>query len=109
MLRGPPLPASWRILLEVFRPAFRRSSTFAVFALLAAILVAQAMRRTVVGMLTATGMTAIVSYHTCCRFFSHHAWDADPLGLALARLVVCRLLPDGAPIEAVVDDTLFRR
>lgn len=71
MLRGLTLPASWRDLLEVFRPeqALCCSSTFAVFALLATGLVAQAMRRTVVGMLAATGMAAIVSFHTCCRFF----------------------------------------
>ena len=109
MLRGLTLPASWRDLLEVFRPAFRRSSTFAVFALLATGLVAQAMRRTVVGMLAATGMAAIVSFHTCCRFFSVHRWDTDRLGLALARVIVSRLLPGGAAIEVVVDDTLFRR
>ena len=30
--------------------------------------------------------------------FSHHAWDADRIGLMLARLGVSRLLPDGAPI-----------
>ena len=35
MLPGLTLPASWRVLLETFRPAFRRSSTFALFELLA--------------------------------------------------------------------------
>ena len=44
-----------------------------------------------------------------CRFFSTHAWDADSVGLALARLIVTRLLDHDAPIEVVVDDTLFRR
>jgi len=42
MLRSLTLPASWRAVLDTFRPAFRRSSTFAVFALLATGLVAQA-------------------------------------------------------------------
>ena len=51
MLPGLTLPASWRVLLETFRPAFRRSSTFALFELLATGLVARAARRTVVGML----------------------------------------------------------
>lgn len=50
-----------------------------------------------------------MSFHSACRFFSHHAWDVDPIGLVLARLIVDRLLPDGAPITVVVDDTLFRR
>ena len=109
MLPGPTLPASWRSLLEVFRPAFRRGSTFALFALLATGLAARTTRRTVVGMLAGAGLTAAVSFHSACRFFSHHAWDVDPIGLVLARLIVDRLLPDGAPITVVVDDTLFRR
>ena len=46
MLPGLTLPASWRVLLETFRPAFRRSSTFALFELLATGLVARAARRT---------------------------------------------------------------
>ena len=60
-------------------------------------------------MLAGAGMAAVVSFHACCRFFSAHAWDADRLGLALARLIVTRLLDADAPIEVVVDDTLFRR
>ena len=103
MLPGLTLPASWRVLLETFRPAFRRSSTFALFELLATGLVARAARRTVVGMLAGAGMAAVVSFHACCRFFSAHAWDADRLGLALARLIVTRLLDADAPIEVVVD------
>ena len=109
MLRTLTLPASWRAVLDTFRPAFRRSSTFAVFALLATGLVTQAGRRTVVGMLAGASVAAAVSFHTACRFFSCHAWDADRLGLALARLVVDRLLGQHAAIEVVVDDTLVRR
>jgi hypothetical protein len=109
MLRGLTLPATWRGLLEALRPAFRRGSTFAMFMLLASGLVAQTARRTVVGMLAATGMAAIVSFHTCCRFFSAHRWDTDRLGLALAWLIVSRLLAERAAIEVVIDDTLFRR
>ena len=103
MLPGLTLPASWRVLLETFRPAFRRSSTFALFELLATGLGRAAARRTVVGMLAGAGMAAVVSFHACCRFFSAHAWDADRLGLALARLIVTRLLDADAPIEVVVD------
>ena len=109
MLRGLTLPATWRGLLEALRPAFSRGSTFAMFMLLASGLVAQTARRTVVGMLAATGMAAIVSFHTCCRFFSAHRWDTDRLGLALAWLIVSRLLAERAAIEVVIDDTLFRR
>jgi DDE superfamily endonuclease len=109
MLQQLTLPATWRAALDTFRPAFRRSSTFGVFTLLATGLVAQTARRTVVGMLAVTGMAAIVSFHTVCRFFSQHAWDTDQLGLALARLIVERLLGDHAAIDVVVDDTLFQR
>jgi DDE superfamily endonuclease len=109
MLQSLTLPASWRALPDSFRPVFRRSRTYGLFTLLATGLVAQTGRRTVVGMLAATGMAAVVSFHACCRFFSHHVWDADRIGLILARLIVSRLLPDGAPIVAVVDDTLIRR
>ena len=109
MLPSPTLPATWRGLLEMFRPAFRRSRTFGLFMLLATGLVAQAARRTVVGMLVGAGVAAVVSFHACCRFFSHHRWDVDRIGLVLARLIVDRLLEAGAPIVVVVDDTLFRR
>src|SRR5687768_9961590 len=90
MLPCLTVPDSWRVVLETFRPAFRRSSTFGLFALLATGLVARPVRRTVVGMLAASGMAAVVSFHAVCRFFSTHAWDADRLGLALARLIVTR-------------------
>ena len=103
------LPESWRALLDAFRPAFRRSRTFALFALLATGLVTQTTRRTVVGMLAGAGMAAAVSFHAVCRFFSHHAWDTDRLGLTLARLIVSRLLAADAAIDVVVDDMLFRR
>ena len=103
MLQSPTLPESWRALLDAFRPAFRRSRTFALFALLATGLVTQTTRRTVVGMLAGAGMAAAVSFHAVCRFFSHHAWDTDRIGLTLARLIVSRLLDTDAAIEVVVD------
>jgi len=109
MLQIVTLPASWRMLLETLRPVFRRSSTFGLFALLATGLVARTSRRTVVGMLAGAGIAALVSFHCACRFFSHYVWEADRLGLAVARLIVDRLLDADASITVVVDDTLFRR
>lgn len=109
MLPGLTLPASWRELLETLRPVFCRSSTFGLFVLLATGLVARSTRRTVVGMLAGAGMAALVSFHSACRFFSAYAWDTDRLGLAVARLIVARLLPEDAAITVAVDDTLFRR
>lgn len=109
MLPSPRLPASWRLLLETLRPVFARAHTFTLFTVLATGLVARTSRRTVVGMLAGAGLGATVSFHAACRFFSAAVWDADRLGLALARLVVTRLLDADEPIVAVVDDTLFRR
>ncbi|MDN5933866.1 MAG: transposase [Pseudonocardia sp.] len=103
------LPSSWLDVLAPLRPVFARSSTFGLFVLLATGLVARPRRRTVVGMLAGAGMAAVVSFHSACRFFSAHRWDVDRLGLAVARLVVDRLLDAGAPITVAVDDTLFRR
>lgn len=79
--------------------------------LLATGLVAQAGRRTVVGMLIGAGAGAAVSFHTACRFFPCHVWDVDRIGLGLARLVVDRLVGPQAAIEVpvVIDDTLIRR
>lgn len=71
--------------------------------------VARTSRRTVVGMLTGAGFRAVASLHAACRFFSHAVWDIDRLGLALARLLLTRLLDSGAPITEVIADTLVRR
>lgn len=109
MLPGLTLPTSWHALLQTLRPAFRRSSTFDLFTTLATGLVAQPLRRTVVGMLAGAGMAHSVSFHSACRFFSQHAWHPDRLGLLLARHVVDTLLPADTPITVAIDDTLFRR
>jgi hypothetical protein len=109
MLRLLTLPASWLELLQPLRPVFARSSTFGLFVLLATGLVARTARRTVVGMLAGAGVAALVSFHCACRFFSQYRWDTDRLGLAVARLIVQRLLPADASVTVVVDDTLFRR
>jgi DDE superfamily endonuclease len=42
-------------------------------------------------------------------FFSRARWNPDDLGLAAAKLVVSLLVPDGGPVTAAIDDTLFRR
>jgi hypothetical protein len=43
------------------------------------------------------------------RFFAAASWSADQLGLALLDLILAALVPDGAPVRLVVDDTLMRR
>lgn len=55
-----------------------------------------------------TGRGSVVSRRPC-RFISRHAWEADRIRPALARVLVERLLGPTAAIVVVVDDTLFRR
>jgi hypothetical protein len=43
------------------------------------------------------------------RFFGQARWDADALGLALARVIVTCFLPPGAGITVAVDDSLYPR
>jgi hypothetical protein len=103
------LPGSWSAVLEPLRPAFRRRGTFTLFTVLATGMVAQTGRRSVVGMLAGAQMAGAISFHAACRFFSQAVWDADRLGLLVARLIADRLLDPGAPVVVVADDTLFRR
>lgn len=80
-----------------------------LFTILATGMVARTGRRSVVGMLAGAGMVGQVSFHAACRFFSHAVWEVDRLGLAVARLIVARLLDPGEAVIVVVDDTLFKR
>jgi DDE superfamily endonuclease len=101
-----PMPASWQAVLEELAPAFKRRSTHALFVALACGLVL-AGRRTVVAMAAAAGMAE--RFRRACWFFSHAVWDADELGLAVARLVVTCLLGEAEPVTVAFDGTLFRR
>jgi hypothetical protein len=105
----PMLPDSWSAVCEPLAAAFRRRATFRMFLILAAGMVAQRGRHSVVGMLSGAGMAGTVSFHAACRFFSHAVWDKDKLGLLVARLVVEWLLPAGVPLVVACDDTLFHR
>jgi hypothetical protein len=101
-----PMPATWRDLLQELAPAFRRRSTHALFTALACGMIL-AGRRTVVSMAAAAGMGQ--QFRRACWFFSHAVWDADGLGLAVARLIVKYLLSGGEPLVVAVDGTFFRR
>jgi hypothetical protein len=103
-----PLPACLLALLATFRPLFTAPG-FGTFCGLASGFLAQTGRRTVCGMLTGAGLSRLWSHHRAHRFFSHARWDSHALGLALARLAVGLLVPDGEPVLVAVDDTLFKR
>jgi len=108
MLPGLTVPGSLAVLLQGFRSCFRLRP-FEVFCLLAVGMITQTRLCTVTGMLIGAGMQTVTSHHRAHRFFSTHAWSADQLGLAMARLIVATLLPADAALDVAVDDSLFRR
>ncbi len=60
-------------------------------------------------MLTGAGLERWWHHSRAHRFFAAARWSADAVGLALAGLIVARLLPARSPIIVAVDDTLFKR
>jgi SRSO17 transposase len=108
MLPELTLPASLALLLGALRPCFTAPS-FATFCGLAAGLAGQARRRTVTGMLLGAGLSRAWPHDRAHYFFARARWDADELGLAVARLAVMLLVPPGAALTVAADDTLFRR
>jgi len=108
MLPDLALPASLMTLLAAFEPLFTAPS-FHTFCALAAGFLAQTGRRTVCGMLAGAGLSAVWRHDWAHRFFSCARWNAEALGLALTRLTVTLLVPDGDPVLVAIDDTLFKR
>jgi hypothetical protein len=60
-------------------------------------------------MLTGVGLDQIWHHSRAHRLFSNARWSGDALGLALADLIVARLLPADSALTIAVDDTLFKR
>ena len=105
---GPTAPRSLAGLLAAFRPCFT-APTFQTFVGLVVGLIAQTRRRTVCGMLTGAGLDQVWHHSRAHRLFSNARWSGDALGLALADLIVARLLPADSALTIAVDDTLFKR
>jgi DDE superfamily endonuclease len=103
-----PVPASLMTLLAVFAPLFTAPS-FRTFTALACGFLAQSGKRTVCGMLTGAGLSRIWPHDRAHYFFARARWNPDDLGICVAKLVVFLLVPDGEPVEVLIDDTLFRR
>jgi DDE superfamily endonuclease len=108
MLPGMTLPASLAGLLWALRPCFTAPS-FVTFCGLAVGLAGQVRRRTVCGMLLGAGLARAWPHDRAHYFFARAVWEADELGLAVARLAVGLLVPPGAPLVVAVDDSVFRR
>src|ERR1700739_5124157 len=94
MLPDVPLPASLAVLLGALRPCFTAPS-FRTFCGLAAGLAGQVRRRTVVGMLLGADLGRAWPHDRAHYFFARARWQADDLGLAVARLVVLLLVAPG--------------
>ena len=60
-------------------------------------------------MLTGAGLSRVWPHDRAHYFFARARWNADDLGIAVAKLVIWLLVPDGEPVEVLIDDTLFRR
>jgi DDE superfamily endonuclease len=103
-----PVPASLMTLLAVFASLFTAPS-FRMFCGLACGFLAQQGKRTVCWMLEGAGLSRLWSHDRAHSFFACGRWNADELGIAVARLVVSLLVPAEAPVTVAIDDTLFRR
>lgn len=108
MLFGSNLPTSLTTLLAPFQSLFTAPS-FTTFSALVGGFIAHVGERNVCGMLTGAGLSQRWHHSRAHRFFSNRRWSIDRLGLALAVLIIESLVPAGAAVELVVDDTLFRR
>jgi hypothetical protein len=102
------IPSSLNELLLLFRPCFTQPS-FQTFTALVVGQIAQTRLRCVTGMLLGARLSRVWHHARAHRFFSHARWSADQLGLAVAALIVERLLPADAPLVVPVDDSLFKR
>ena len=60
-------------------------------------------------MLAGAGLSRLWPHDRAHSFFSRARWSPDDLGIAAARLVISLLVPDGEPVEVLIDDTLLRR
>jgi len=103
-----PVPASLMRMLAAFAPLFTAPS-FRTFTALACGFLAQSGKRTVCGMLTGAGLSRLWPHDRAHYFFARARWNPDGLGICAAKLVISLLVPDGEPVEVLVDDTLFRR
>jgi hypothetical protein len=108
MLPDATIPGSLTGLLMAFRSCFT-APTFTTFSAMVVGLIAQTRRRTVCGMLLGACLERMWHHARAHRFFASARWCADTVGLVVTDLIVDLLLPAGAAITVVVDDTLFKR
>jgi hypothetical protein len=108
MLFGSNLPTTFSTLLDRFRPLFT-APTFTTFSAMVTGFLAQIGEHNVCGMLSGAGLAQRWHHSRAHRFFSNRRWSVERVGLHAASLVVQCLVSADAPVQLVVDDTLFRR
>lgn len=104
----PPLPPAMVPVLRAFAPAFTRPTFARAVVLLCGTLLASG-RRTVCAALRAVGLAADPQFGAYHRVLSRARWSPLALSRILLTLVVTRLLPPGAPVLLLLDETLERR
>ncbi|MGW1055780.1 transposase [Streptomyces sp. NPDC002521] len=107
MPASPVVPAS--LLSVLGKLCVFTTPGFTTFTVMVTGLVAQTGAGTVTGMLTGAGLARAWPHDRAHAFFSRRRWNVDSLGIVLAHLIVDTLLPQGAAVTVVVDDTLFKR
>ena len=107
----PPLmvPESFVVVLVACAPCFS-APTYRVFCHLVAGWLHCPGRHTVTGVAVAAGGGVVGWRHISAfhRFFSRVAWEPDAVGKVVFTLAL-RVLPAGAPIILLVDDSLARK
>jgi hypothetical protein len=91
-------------LLEALRPTLTQPG-FAKLPALALGWLCTTGRHAVTEALVTARICERVDHEAFHRFFSRGSWDPDAWGRALLRLML-RLIPEGAPLRLVIDDTL---
>jgi hypothetical protein len=104
----PPLPPEMVPLVLAFAPGFSRPTFIRAVLLLCGTLLASG-RRTVSAALRAVGRADDPHFGAYHRVLSRARWSPLRLGRLLLGLVVARLLPPGAPVVLLLDETLERR
>jgi len=102
------VPVSLDGLLSLFAGCFTQPS-FQTFRAMVVGQVGQTGRRTVCGMLVGARLAGVWEHSRAHRFFSRARWQPDQLGLALAAVIVERVIAEGEPVTVAVDDTLLQR
>jgi hypothetical protein len=102
------LPVSLLAVLGIVRSCFT-APTFETFVGLLTGMITAPGPRTVTGMLKGAGLSQDWSHDRVHTFFSRAVWEPGQIGSALATAVIATLLPAGADVRVIVDDTLFRR